>query len=280
MGGDGGWFPRTSHSVCNQGASARPQSLGPILRRAKQQKELPQKNTQNTKPELELNRSKRRERSRRMNEDYGIREARRSLNARTVLPDWQQVAEMCGREARIFRLVSRYFTPFLSHRGLVSRRLRQIRGKISHEEPEYELARSRSFRTGNRREDEEREIRIVSRRGREGREESGRAKASGGLSPVYRGGNSASTEVNRRKPRYTELTGLVNFLGSERAYDFGNQNEEWGRNRHWIEKKIRNWKLCHLTPALSPTKRCGAPSGVAMGETVSALVVGSCKGNW
>ena len=47
-----------------------------------------------------------------MNEDYGIREARRSFNARTVLPDWQQVAEMCGRKARIFHLVSRFLPHF------------------------------------------------------------------------------------------------------------------------------------------------------------------------
>jgi hypothetical protein len=46
--------------------------------------------------------------------------------------------------------------------------------------------------------------RIFSRR-------SGRAPTSGGVSPVYRGENPASTEVNRRKPRYTELTEFVIF---------------------------------------------------------------------
>jgi len=47
------------------------------------------------------------------------------------------------------------------------------------------------------------------------REEARRAGASGGNSSVYRGGNPASTELNRRKPRYTELMGFVIFVRSE-----------------------------------------------------------------
>jgi hypothetical protein len=33
-----------------------------------------------------------------------------------------------------------------------------------------------------------------------------------------------------------------------------------------IKMKFRNWKLSHLTPALSPTKHCGGE-----GEMISAL---------
>jgi hypothetical protein len=50
--------------------------------------------------------------------------------------------------------------------------------------------------------------------------------------------------------------------------------------RKWLISRIWNKEKCfkrtnHLTPALSPKKCFGAPSGVAMGETVSALVVAS-----
>jgi len=87
----------------------------------------------------------------------------------------------------IFRLISPFFTPFLSHKGLVSRRL-------GRKQALFEAGGACTQSLG---------------------EQTARRGQVSCVSSVYRGGNPTSTEVNRRKPRYTGLTRFVIFLRSE-----------------------------------------------------------------
>jgi hypothetical protein len=119
----------------------------------------------------------------------------------------------------IFRIISRYFTPFLSCKGLVFRRLRIYGALVESRQAEPRIkalapgVRLHSIAVcGNKRSQAAKFAggvpllpgwsRIYSRYPGSDFfwEEAGQASMSGDLSSVYRGGNSASTELNRDIP--------------------------------------------------------------------------------
>jgi hypothetical protein len=131
-----------------------------------------------------------------------------------------------SRLAGLFQLILRFFTPFLSHKELVSRRLRTNQGLFKSRAGCWRTAspsgRAQGLHPMLGRADGADMPDVPLRPGWSRVvshaifwEEAGQAPTSGGLSPVYRGGNPAFTEVNRRKPRYTELTRFENFYKSE-----------------------------------------------------------------